>query len=552
MRRSLRVCSEFRVPMTDTKTNGKAGAEKPLVVQNSSGMQTDAKTDAKLKSADNAIVRCLSGFDAAQWSLDQSTKKPVKRELAMWYTPPADGTAPDAIVPPTKLTADGRLVPADTCDLGALHWCDRKTAPADRLSHVSHVVLPLDSLAQMYFGKRIQIFAAMAVGGAGGTIPEDRCFSCISQGDITLSAEALSADDVTAVSTLVQTLCARGGKKVLINHNLPAGGVMSASAADAGNAVVGAKPLAVQSITIKARKALVEVDPRLDPAYVIDKNAIAANNEVTRLARDGLKVTVYEMGPNRQARKKNAVLYYDISAGRIGSLVCTIPAVFNKIKELIAESEQTAQTKAAPTASATAPSAPVKDATATAGSSGSAATSAAASSSSSSAGAADAKASSQQSADSTNALLQSAAALLAATESVASSAAMAELELGTRPDTVVIDCDQLTRLFTGKQSQLLLNPIAQTAPEAACFSLIGNKTLVSECSGDASGAPINNLLLPALRHIVPFAKKEVVLEPLKDKFQPQRKSFAVSLKKPPKDSDDEGGDEDEDGGGGDD
>ncbi len=105
---------------------------------------------------------------------------------------------------------------------------------------------------------------------------------------------------------------------------------------------------------LQTRKELLEVDPRLADGYVIDKAAIAANEDVALLATEGIKLTVYEvcsstrrsgdtqlndmsiyffdwqMGPNRVARKKPNVLYFDVSLGPIGSLVCTIPAVFAK------------------------------------------------------------------------------------------------------------------------------------------------------------------------------------------------------------------------------
>jgi len=99
----------------------------------------------------------------------------------------------------------------------------------------------------------------------------------------------------------------------------------------------------------------------------------------------------------------------------------------------------------------------------------------------------------------------------------------------------------LTRVFLGKQSQVLNNPVAQGVKEELFFTLIGNKTLVTEV-GDAKSIPI---LIAALRHIVPFQKKELIADPIKDVFQPVRKSFSIRVKKPPRDSDDEA-DEDDD------
>jgi hypothetical protein len=126
--------------------------------------------------------------------------------------------------------------------------------------------------------------------------------------------------------------------------------------------------------------------------------------------------------------------------------------------------------------------------------------------------------------------------------------ALAALELGARPDTVLLDVAQLTRVFCGKQSQLLLNPIAQAAEEAHCFTLMGSKTLV--CDGGAGGAASIALLLRALKHILPFNKLVITQEPLKDKFQPLRVSYLIAPYQPPRDSDDEEGEDDGGGGGG--
>jgi len=124
--------------------------------------------------------------------------------------------------------------------------------------------------------------------------------------------------------------------------------------------------------------------------------------------------------------------------------------------------------------------------------------------------------------------------------------AIAELDIQSRPDTTVINVEELTRIFLGKQSQVLNNPIAQGVKEELFLTLIGNKTLVMEVA-DAKSIP---LVLAALRHIVPFQKKEFVQDPLKDLFQPLRKCYSINRKKPPRDSDDEGDYDDDDGGDG--
>jgi hypothetical protein len=142
-----------------------------------------------------------AGFNINQWVLD-TTKKPVKRELFLWYEPPTSSgevtSAVAQITPATRMSDSGRFVPDESnTALGTIYWCDRKAAyssnpspaspsasasasssaassPASpataaattlvdaavRRAHPSTVKVEVNHITDLYFGKRIQIFVS--------------------------------------------------------------------------------------------------------------------------------------------------------------------------------------------------------------------------------------------------------------------------------------------------------------------------------------------------------------------------------------------------------